>query len=61
MTELLTALALAMALEGAVYALVPGRMKAVLARVLAMPDSAIRATGLAALALGVGIVWLLRG
>ncbi len=60
MTDLLTALALAVALEGAVYALFPGRMKAMLTQVLALPDSALRTAGVVGCGLGVLVVWLLR-
>lgn len=61
MTDLLTALALAFALEGAAYALFPNGMKKMMLQVLAQPTSAIRMTGLVALCLGVGVVWLIRG
>lgn len=61
MDDLLTALGLAIALEGAVYALFPGRMKAMLAQVMELPDGTLRTVGLAACALGVGAVWLMRG
>lgn len=60
MTDLLTALALAIALEGAVYALFPGRMKAMLAQILTLPDNALRAAGVIGCTLGVAAVWLLR-
>ncbi|WP_404385254.1 DUF2065 domain-containing protein [Caenispirillum salinarum] len=62
MTEdLLAALALAIALEGAVYALFPARMKAMIAQVLTLPDGALRGAGLAACAVGVLLAWLVRG
>lgn len=60
MTEFLTALALAVAIEGAVYALFPGPMRRMIARVQEMPDSALRVGGLVACALGVAAVWLIR-
>lgn len=60
MTELFVALALAVALEGAIYALFPRQMRAVLAQVMTMPDAALRIGGVVALALGVLAVWLLR-
>lgn len=50
MSDLITAIALALALEGTLYALAPGRMKAML-----------RSVGLAALAAGVFVIWLVRG
>lgn len=61
MIELLSALGLAVALEGALYAAFPGAMRRALASVSAQPDQALRMGGLVALALGVLIVWLVRG
>jgi uncharacterized protein YjeT (DUF2065 family) len=60
MTEFLTAVALAVAIEGAVYALFPGPMRRMIARVQQMPDSALRIGGVVACALGVAGVWLAR-
>ncbi|KJS37672.1 MAG: hypothetical protein VR70_11915 [Rhodospirillaceae bacterium BRH_c57] len=60
MTEFLTALALALAIEGAVYALFPGPMRRMIARVQEMPDSALRIGGVIACGLGVVAVWLIR-
>jgi len=60
MTELLTALALALFLEGAVWALFPGAMKKAMLHVLGQPSSTLRLTGLAVAAVAVGAVWLLR-
>ncbi len=61
MADLLTALGLAIALEGAAYALVPGAMKRMLLQILAQPASRLRNAGLVAAVLGVGLVWLVRG
>lgn len=60
MTDLWTALALALAIEGAAYALFPDGMRRMMAQVLAQPAETLRAAGLAALALGVGAIWLIR-
>lgn len=60
MTEFLTALALALAIEGAVYALFPGPMRRMIARVQDMPDPALRIGGVIACGLGVVAVWLIR-
>lgn len=57
----MTALALALAIEGALYTLFPGVMKRMMIRILAQPLGALRTAGLVAVALGVGIVWLIRG
>lgn len=60
MTDLLTALALAIALEGALYALFPDGMKRLLEQVRELPPSLLRLTGLLACATGVLAVWLIR-
>ncbi|MDP7623661.1 MAG: DUF2065 domain-containing protein [Rhodospirillales bacterium] len=61
MTDLLTALALAIALEGALYALFPEAMKKFMVQVLDQPDSLLRRAGLTAVIAGVALVWLIRG
>jgi|TARA_B100002003_G_scaffold81971_1_gene76466 hypothetical protein len=60
-TDLLTALALAIALEGALYALFPEAMKKFMVQVLDQPDSLLRRAGLTAVIAGVALVWLIRG
>lgn len=61
MSDLFTALALAMAIEGTLYALFPDAMRRMMAHVLEMPSSNLRAMGITAAVIGVGIVWLIRG
>lgn len=61
MKEFATALALAVAIEGMLYSLMPGAMQRMNAHVSALPASALRFAGLAAAFLGVGAVWLIRG
>ncbi len=61
MADLLTALGLAIALEGAAYALFPSAMKKMLLQVLAQPSGHLRNAGLVAAALGVAVVWMVRG
>ena len=61
MADLLTAFGMAIALEGAAYALFPGAMKKMMLQVLAQPAGHLRNAGLAAAAIGVGVVWLIRG
>ena len=61
MSELVTALALAIAIEGILYALFPDGMKRMMASVLEMPSSNLRAVGLMAAVLGVSLVWMIRG
>ena len=59
--DLAAALGLMLALEGALYAAAPGFMKDVLSRAGEIPDNALRWGGLAALGLGVVVVWAARG
>lgn len=61
MDDLLTAVAIALFLEGAAYALFPGAMKKAMIHVLAQPLSVLRLTGLVVAAFAVVVVWLLRG
>lgn len=55
------ALALAVVIEGVLYALLPDLMQRLNMRVAALPVSALRLSGLAAACLGVAAVWLIRG
>lgn len=60
MSELVTAVGLVFIIEGLVYAAVPNRFKAIMARLEQVPDETLRMGGLVAVALGVTIVWLAR-
>ena len=57
----MVAAGLALALEGAAYALFPNAMKRLIAVALATEEGSLRLSGLASVALGVCIVWLVRG
>jgi uncharacterized protein len=59
-TAFLAALALAIVLEGLLYAAFPEQMKRVLAVVLQQPASSIRAAGLACAAAGLVLLWVLN-
>jgi len=61
MTDLITALGLALAIEGILYALFPDAMRKMMAQILSQPQTTIRTAGLLAAAVGVVIVWLVRG
>lgn len=61
MRDLLTALALILVIEGALYALFPEGMKRVIAVALGIPAATLRQTGLVSAVVGVVLVWLLRG
>lgn len=52
---------LVLVVEGVVYGGFPNLAKKLANEVLAMPEGVLRAAGLAAIAVGVGIVWLVRG
>jgi len=56
-----TALGLAIAIEGVIYALFPDAMKRMMAMVLEQPSGSIRVAGIGAAVAGVFIVWLVRG
>lgn len=61
MDDLFAAAALVLVIEGALYAAFPGGMKRMMAQALEMPDHFLRVAGLAAAAVGVALVWLIRG
>lgn len=61
MSDLLTALGLAIAIEGALYTLFPNAMKTMMVKVLEQPLGHLRMAGLAAAFFGVAIVWMVRG
>lgn len=61
LSDFLTALGIAFVLEGVIYALFPSRARAIWEMISAMPESSLRAIGLAAAFAGVFIVWLARG
>ncbi|HEX4193434.1 MAG TPA: DUF2065 family protein [Stellaceae bacterium] len=56
----MTALALAAAIEGMLYSVLPAAMQRMNAQVALLPASALRVAGLAAAILGVGAVWAIR-
>jgi uncharacterized protein YjeT (DUF2065 family) len=60
MKDLATALALVLVIEGVLYAAFPEAMKRLLVQMLAVPPPVLRAAGLVAACIGVGIVWLAR-
>jgi len=59
--DFLAAMGLVLVVEGLVYGGFPKLAKRLASEVLAMPEGALRVAGLAAIAMGVGIVWLVRG
>ena len=61
MTDLVTALALVLVIEGLMYALLPDHLKRMMVTILSVPASTLRVAGLLAAVVGVGLVWLVRG
>ncbi len=60
MSDLGTALALVLVIEGCLYALFPEGMKRAAAQAVSVPSRALRIAGLAAAFAGVALVWLMR-
>jgi uncharacterized protein len=58
--DFVTALALAAAIEGMLYSLLPATMQRMNAQISLLPVTALRLAGLAAAILGVGAVWAIR-
>ena len=61
MTDFLVALGLVFVIEGLIFAVSPRSAKNAMAHVLETPDGPLRVIGIAAAALGVVLVWLMRG
>ncbi|RWC45257.1 MAG: DUF2065 domain-containing protein [Mesorhizobium sp.] len=61
MQDFLAAIGLVLVIEGLVYGGFPGLARKLATEVLSLPENALRIAGLAAIAIGVGIVWLVRG
>lgn len=61
MTDLLTALALVLVVEGIALALFPERVRSMLRRLDELATDQLRLGGLIAVAVGIFFVWLLRG
>jgi hypothetical protein len=61
MTDLLTGLALLLVIEGLFLAIFPDRLRWLLERMAEVPPEVLRVGGLVSAAVGVFMVWLLRG
>jgi len=59
--DLLAAIALVLVIEGIMPFASPGAMKQTLARMLALDDAVLRKLGLASMAVGLGILFWVRG
>ncbi len=61
MSEVVAAIGLILVLEGALYALFPEFMKRMAQQVTHTAGDTLRIVGVASAALGVAVVWLIRG
>ncbi|HWT30816.1 MAG TPA: DUF2065 domain-containing protein [Propylenella sp.] len=61
MSEVIAAVGLILALEGALYALFPDVMRRMAAQVVQTPGDTLRIVGVVSAAAGVAVVWLVRG
>ena len=61
MTDFLVALGLVFAIEGLVFAALPGAAKRAMASVLETPEPTLRVVGVVSAVIGVLIIWLVRG
>jgi uncharacterized protein YjeT (DUF2065 family) len=59
--DFLAAIGLVLVVEGLVYGGFPGLAKKLASEVISVPETVLRMAGLVAIAVGVGIVWLVRG
>jgi len=59
--ELLSALGLVFVIEGLIWALFPGQARKIAILAAELPEGQMRVNGVAVVALGVLIVWLVRG
>lgn len=58
---IVTGLGLVLVIEGLFYAVVPGHLKRMMKAVQELSDDQLRVGGVSAMALGVAVVWLVRG
>ena len=61
MSDFLTGIAFFLIIEGLVYALAPSVLKRMAEMLPQVPESQLRTSGLVAVALGVLMVWFIRG
>jgi uncharacterized protein YjeT (DUF2065 family) len=61
MHDFLDAIGLVLVLEGVLYGLLPNFARKLAEQVKTVPEPTLRIAGLVSVAVGVGIVWLVRG
>jgi uncharacterized protein YjeT (DUF2065 family) len=61
MTDLVVGIGLVLVIEGLAYAVAPALMKSVMAQMQDAPEQTLRTIGVVSIAVGVFVVWLIRG
>jgi uncharacterized protein YjeT (DUF2065 family) len=61
MWDFIVAIGLVLALEGLLFAAFPGAAKQAMANVLETPDALLRLVGIVSAAIGILVIWLVRG
>ena len=61
MSEFIVAVGLVLVIEGLLFAGFPAAMKRLAASAIGSPEAALRYTGLASAAIGLTLIWLVRG
>ncbi|SFU03354.1 DUF2065 family protein [Mesorhizobium sp. YR577] len=61
MSDFIAAVGLVLVIEGLIYGGFPSLAKKLASEVLLVPENALRVAGLAAIAIGVVVVWIARG
>jgi uncharacterized protein YjeT (DUF2065 family) len=61
MTDFLAAIALVFVIEGLIFAAFPEAAKRAIATMMQTPDQGLRLVGLFSAALGLAVLWLVRG
>jgi uncharacterized protein len=61
MTDFLAAIALVFVIEGLIFAAFPQAAKRAVAAMMQTPDQGLRLVGLVSAALGLALLWLVRG
>ncbi|HWL06595.1 MAG TPA: DUF2065 domain-containing protein [Xanthobacteraceae bacterium] len=60
-SDFVVALGLVLAIEGLLFAAWPGAAKRAFAHVLETPEASLRLVGIVSAAIGVAVVWFIRG
>ena len=61
MTDFVVALGLVFAIEGLLFAALPGLSKRAMAHVFEAPDGILRVVGIVSALIGVVLIWFIRG